>query len=935
MALLEFPLLSNRPPLRTAIALVALGWSLLGCGPGAPSDPIAAAREQLAKGDSATALIQLKSALQKSPDSAEARFLMGRALLQHGDPAGAATELGKAVAAGHDRNEAVPLLARAELQAFRIREVARTYASMQLDQPAAQAELKALVAQAQTALRETDAARANAQEAMKLDPRNATARLVMARLSAADGRFDEALKLTAGALADHPRSGDAWQLQGDLYWLGKGDLKQAEAAYLKALEVEPRRVDGHAALAMLALTRNDVEGFRKRVAAMKQTIPGALITRLHEAELSVIDKDLKRAREQVQQLMRVAPDHERVLQLAGVLEIEARQIGQAQAHLQKAIQVNPNLPYARLLLAETYVRAGDSPRGLQLLEPLLAQPKPASEALALAGEAYIQLGDLPTAEGLFQRAATQKPEDPRVGSALALSMIARGRAEEGFAKLAALSKTKDGSTAMLALVSTRLSRGQTDEALQAVRDYRTQNAELPLPWLLEGRILRARNDAPGARKAFEKALSLDAKYFPAVTDLVELDMREKRPQDATQRLKAFLAANPKHADAMVALALQAKRAGDPPPEVTRILTQAIEADPAATSPRLALVEHYLSISNLDGALSTAQEASARFPSDLVVTDSLGRVQLARGDLQQALSSFGKIAAARPRSVPAQVRMAEVERRSKRFQTAQDRLLSALTLAPDSTEAQDTLLAMALRDGRGDSVLQAAQELQKRQPKHPVGWAIEGAVLSARKQWPGAIAAFSTAVDRAPARVDLALRLHAMYAAAGRNADAQRFAARWEAANPKNVVFLQHQGMMAINAKDYALAETKFRAAQALKPEDPQILNNLAWTLLQRGQSGALALAEKANAAIPDTPLFMDTLASALAQEGQLPRALQLQRRAVERAPDDYGLRLNLARLLVKSGEREAAKTELVRLQALGSRFEGQPEVQALLKTTGS
>lgn len=922
------PLFSRR---RGAVAAAALSATLMACSPGS-SDPLTSAREHLAKGNTASALIELKSALQKNPQSAEARFLLGRTLLERGDPVGAALELGKAVEAGHDRDEAIPLLARAELSSFRFKDVAQLYAATELKRPESQAELKAIVSQANTVLGNSAAALAQAKAALALDPKNATARLVQARLAAADGRIDDALALVAATLADHPKAVDAMQLQGDLYWLGKGDLKRAESAYLAAVAVAPTRIDAQGALTMLALTRNDTQAFRQRVAEMKKAVPGALLTRLHEAELALIDNDVKKAREGMQQLLRVAPDNDRVLQLAGVVELAAKAPGQAQAHFQKALQNNPNLPLARRLLAETYIRAGDSPRALQLLEPLLALRPTPGEALALAGEAHLQMGDLPTATEFFTRAAERQPEDERIGAALALSMIARGRADEGFAKLATLAKGKDGTTATLALVATRLSRGQPDLALSAVEDLRARQPELALPWLLRGRILASQRKDVDARASFEKAIALDGKYFPAVADLVGLDLQDGQPKAATERLQTFLKTHPKHADALVALALQKKRAGAAPAEVTQTLTEAIAAEPDRPAPRLALIEHQLSISDLDGALSTAQEAAARLPGDLVVLDSLGRVQLAKGDLQQALSSFGRIAAARPRSALAQLRLAEVERRSRRLETAQDRVLSALTLSPDLPAAQDAMLALALRDGRADSVLIAVRELQKRQPKSASGFALEGAIHASRKQWGPAIAAFEAAVQRSPARNDYAMRLHAMYVSAGRLADAQRFAARWEAANPKDARFLGHQGMMAILAKDFAQAETKFIAARALLPDDPQILNNLAWTLLQRGKPGALPLAEKANAAVPNTPIFMDTLASALAAEGQTARALELQRKAVERAPDDYGMRLNLARLLIKAGDGAAAKGELQRLSGLGSKFEGHEEVATLLKS---
>jgi predicted Zn-dependent protease len=77
---------------------------------------------------------------------------------------------------------------------------------------------------------------------------------------------------------------------------------------------------------------------------------------------------------------------------------------------------------------------------------------------------------------------------------------------------------------------------------------------------------------------------------------------------------------------------------------------------------------------------------------------------------------------------------------------------------------------------------------------------------------------------------------------------------------------------------------------------------------------------------------MDTLALALAAEGQLPKAIEWQRKAIAKSPDDAFYKLNLAKLLIKSGDKIAARAELANLAKLGGKFAGQAEVSELMKT---
>ncbi len=138
--------------------------------------------------------------------------------------------------------------------------------------------------------------------------------------------------------------------------------------------------------------------------------------------------------------------------------------------------------------------------------------------------------------------------------------------------------------------------------------------------------------------------------------------------------------------------------------------------------------------------------------------------------------------------------------------------------------------------------------------------------------------------------------------------------------------------MAMDRKDYAAAEARYRQVLMLLPDNALALNNVAWLMVQLKEPGALPLAEKANQLLPNQPGILDTLATVLAAEGKPDQALAWQKKAVAVAPDVPGYRLNLARLLIATGDRTQAKAELEKLAALGGRFADQAEVDQLLKT---
>ncbi|MGZ8255804.1 MAG: tetratricopeptide repeat protein, partial [Burkholderiaceae bacterium] len=103
--------------MRLGAALAAgLLSNLLGaCTPDGPDQFLASARDYMSRSDYSAASIQARNAVKAQPDSAEARLLLGQALLKANDPAAAESELRRALESGGSANDILPLLAQAML----------------------------------------------------------------------------------------------------------------------------------------------------------------------------------------------------------------------------------------------------------------------------------------------------------------------------------------------------------------------------------------------------------------------------------------------------------------------------------------------------------------------------------------------------------------------------------------------------------------------------------------------------------------------------------------------------------------------------------------------------------------------------------------------------------------------------------------------------
>ena len=914
-----------------AATLAAIAISALSaCSDRNEADLVAAAKTLLQKNDHAGAIIQLKAALQKNPQSGEARLLLGATLFQSGDASAAVVKLEKAHDLKVDDDQVLPLLARALLETGQAKAVTDRYNQITLKDPKLGAELKATTAAAFGAQGMVDRSEAVVNAALQLDAKNAAARLLKARLKAGSGEFDGALALVSAVLSDVPIHRDAFQLKGELLQLGKGDVEAAIQAFRQALVADPRYMPAHAALLALLLYKLDVEGFKSQYAELKKTLPNHPQTKLIGIQLTLLDKDYKRAREEAQQLLRVAPENALVLQMAGVVEFQNGSLVLAAEHLKKALRNAPNLILSRRLLAETQLRSGMPDKALTTLQPLLSSANPGAEALALAAQAHLQQGDATKAESYYARAAKANPKDPIAHTAMALTQIAKGNADVGLAQLESLASTDASTYADLALINVLIRTKALDAALKAVDKLQVKLPDKALPHELRGRILLQRQDRAGARASFEKALLADPMYFPVVATLAGLDVVDNKPDDARKRFDALLVREPKNYRALLAMAELRQRTGAKPEEVAALLSEAVKSNPDEAAPRLMLIDQHLKLRQATAAREAALSAVAAIPDNLFLLDSLGRAQLATGDTQQAITTFRKAAAVQPNVPQPQLRLADAFVISKDYASAAQSFRRALEISPRLLVAQRGLIKVAQAENRSDEAIKVAKTVQKERPKDAVGYLLESEIHQGQRRWDAAIVAFRAALER-ERTPEIAMRLHALYIVAGMPSEADKFATTWQKEQPRDEQFAFHLGMLAMARKDYATAESRFRQLLTSHPTDPLVLNNLAMAMLNQGKAGSLPFAERAQQLMPQQAAVMDTLASALVAENQMTKAVEWRRRAVEKSPNDPGLRLELAKLLIKTGDKNGGRAELEKLAKLGTGFSAQSEVAGLLK----
>jgi len=916
-------------------AILSIAALLAGCGGERDeATTLASARSYLETKQHAAAIVELKSLLQAHPESAEGRFLLGKGLLATGDAAGAEAEFSRALERGFpEKSLAVPL-ATALLALGRSQELIDRYHRMDLDGVEEGADLKTQVALAYAETGDTAKAAEVVAVALRRAPAYAPARLLDARLKAAGGEPTESLAIAEQVLAQEPENAQAWLLKGDLLQQDYPGSAESEAAYRQALLARADLLPALRALVAMRISQRDLEGARKEWAEMAKALPRHPQTMYYEALIAYLEGDAKRTREITQLLVRGSPENASVLLLAGQAATQLGALAEAETLLLRAMAAAPKAAEPRRALAVAYLRGGQANKALAILDflaSLIDSPRSEDgESLALAAQAYLLLGDFRKADATFERAARLLPDDRQLRVARARARLGRGQDDQPLSELAEIAAIDRGPSADLALISARLQRQEWEAALRAVDSLAEKLPTSPLPDHLRGAIAWKRHDPAGARRGFELALAKDPRYFPSVQGMVILELEENKPEAARQRIETLLQNDPKNVPAMIVMADWMVRTGAPAKQINELLERAAATRPNDPATHLAIIDHHLRAGDPTTALTAARAAVVALPSEAVLLERLGSLQLAAGDTNQAITTLATLVRAIPKSAAARLRLADAYLVAGKTDEAEDQLRLALRVDPTSLPAQRANVAMAVRQKNPAKALQLARSLQSQFPNDALGFRLEGNLEASRKNWGPAASAFRKALVLDSAG-DAPERLHWVLGAAGKAAEATQFERAWLKEHPRDAGFIVHLADMAMLRSDWPAAEDGYRQVLELQPENALAMNNLAYLLVQLKKPGALPLAERAVALAPGRPEMLDTLALVHAEAKQFDQAIAAQRKAVSLAPDSPGLRLALARLYLQAGDKEKARTELASLAKRGKSFSGHDEVVALLK----
>jgi tetratricopeptide (TPR) repeat protein len=597
-----------------------------------------------------------------------------------------------------------------------------------------------------------------------------------------------------------------------------------------------------------------------------------------------------------------------------------------------------------LTLAEGYRDRGEYDRALELVDGLLLDSPQDATARAMLDSVVAAKRGADAKRAEAERLADEKQQKALKDGLASLGSTITQTRDRAAADPEATRRAAEDAARRAAEDASRkaaedASRRATDEALKAA-----ENAT---------RAERARVDTIGRLNRQAADLVASGKYSEAravIDKLLEAD-----PDSALG--KAYLGYTLTMANPRDAATLE---------QAIQLLTRSIQQDPSLWQPHAYLAQIYEKNNDTTNALREYKEAARLNPSDFEIQFAMGKLQYNARQFEDAARSFGAAAAISPKEAKAHFNKGMSLLQLQDYPKALQAFQLAAGAQPDYAKAyfetgkilwkqnQDVPRALAafrsavrydprnagyLRNlgeilsasgsyREAESTLAQALAIEPGHAETNYNLAIVKMGLGAPRD---AVAYAKAAVDASPSTARYNFQLGLAYETTGDAASAIRYYGLAAQHDPAYVPPLVNLGKLYDEAGRYDEALAVLLKATQLSPEDFAGNNNLGNAYAHKGLYQQAM--ERFQAALRSRPTAATTrynLGLAHAELGRDAEAKQDFLDVLKIDPAYWDAYLKLARLLVKEGDKQSAKSFLQTLLDKNPRYEKRDEATKLL-----
>jgi tetratricopeptide (TPR) repeat protein len=510
------------------------------------------------------------------------------------------------------------------------------------------------------------------------------------------------------------------------------NLKEAEAAFKRAVGLDAKNTGALVGLANVAWMKGDLKEADRQYAAAAQIAPAKSNEHLAWVEFKLRTGDVAGAKKILQEQIEKAPDHGvAILRLAQIF-FDERKWDECGVWVKKALALDKAGFDAFFLEARLQLAQGDIGNGLTALERLAAKNPRVPQLKFEMANAYLRTNNVEKAQVCLKDAIELEPNYAEAVMLQAGISINKGEFTPAVLSLQEFLKRRQVPGVYLLLASAYRARGTPDDALAVYRTLEKlapTNAQVPF---LIGTTLREKRMPAEARKEFEKCLRLAPDYEPAELQLIDVDVIEK----------AFAAAL-RRADAI------AKR------------------HPESPQPPVIIARIHVAQKNYSKAEAVLKQVVEKHPDDSAALMELSKVYSASGKSDMAIKELEKVLEKNPRNPTVLLQLGLLEEQKRNFDKAVSRYQQVVEIQPKALVALNNLAYIyADQLGKLDAAYDAAKKARDAARTEPsiadtLGW-----VLYKRGDFTGALPLIQEAVEKLSDNPEVSYHLALVHEAMG-------------------------------------------------------------------------------------------------------------------------------------------------------------------------
>jgi predicted Zn-dependent protease len=706
----------------------------------------------LAEGKLDKAQIEFRSALQIAPGDVAARVMIGHIAEKEGNIREAFGDYRAAVDLAPESPVARASLARIYVFAD------EPQTALELIEPTLirfpnDPELLTVRGAARAELKDTEEAFADAQQAVKIAPKNENAIALLASLyqsTRAGGKAVELLKSTLVAL---PSSIDLREILASVY-MNLDEPRLAEEQLIQIVKIAPKDFSHRLKLAQFyqkAKRLDDAERVLKQAVA---DLPDNNGVKLAYVEFLRTARTPAEGQRILAQFITRDPGNYDLQLGFGALQLQGGDVASSLATYRRIVAKageRPQALSARDRIAAILATQGHSAEALSLVSEVLQKSPRDRDALVMRGNIELERGDSAASIADLRAVLRDQPDDVPILRTLARAHLINGEpalAEDSLrdamkaapkdvavrvdlAQLLIQSNRYPSAVAILeetvleapqsfpareALARAYFSGQQFEYAARAAEDLKLVAPQRAVGWYLAGLVAVSRKSLDDAATQFEAALKLEPNAIDVVAALVRLEVSRDQVSRAFERANAAVAAQAGNGVAhnmLGELYLATKKY----PEAIQELTQATHLAPKLWLPYRNLALAQIASGDLKAATGTYEAAIAAVGMNPTLVVDLAALYERQGRVDDAIKSYRSLHDRSPRLEVAANNLAMLLVTYKTDQVSLNEA-QTLTSAFDHSDSASLLDTQGWVRFKAGELIQALAELQAAAARSP-------------------------------------------------------------------------------------------------------------------------------------------------------------------------------------------------------------------------